>query len=271
VLIGEIYLPIERVIAYYGTDGSGVHLPFNFQLLLLPWRAPIIKEAIDQYEGALPAQAWPNWVLGNHDKPRIATRVGPAQARVAAMLLLTLRGTPTLYYGDELGMRNVSVPPERVQDPLEKNMPGLGFGRDPQRAPMPWEPAPYAGFSTATPWLPLADDYAHINVGTQQADARSMLNLHRRLIALRREHPALTVGRYVPLAAEGGMIVFIRETQAERLLVALNLASVAATWELPAAIAPEQILLSTYLDTPASAGRRLPLRADEGMVIALRA
>ena len=114
VLIGEIYLPIPRLVAYYGPEGRGAHLPFNFQLILLPWDARRIDAAISKYEGALPPDGWPNWVLGNHDKPRIASRVGRAQARVAAMLLLTLRGTPTLYYGDEIGMQNVAVPPERV-------------------------------------------------------------------------------------------------------------------------------------------------------------
>ena len=99
-------------------------------------------------------------MLGNHDKPRIASRVGRAQARVAAMLLLTLRGTPTLYYGDEIGMQDVPIPPERVQDPFEKNVPGIGLGRDPERTPMQWNAAPNAGFTDGTPWLPLADDYA---------------------------------------------------------------------------------------------------------------
>src|SRR5690606_16686417 len=121
---------------YYGAHGSGVHLPFNFQLINLPWDARTIERAVDNYEAALPPYGWPNWVLGNHDQPRIATRVGPAQARVAAMMLLTLRGTPTLYYGDEIGMRNVPIPPDMVQDPYEKNNPGLGLGRDPERTPM---------------------------------------------------------------------------------------------------------------------------------------
>jgi alpha-glucosidase len=103
VLIGEIYLPVDRLVAYYGRELSGAHLPFNFALLSTPWNARAIAKLIDDYESALPAAAWPNWVLGNHDRPRVASRVGQAQARVAAMLLLTLRGTPTLYYGDEIG------------------------------------------------------------------------------------------------------------------------------------------------------------------------
>ena len=107
VLIGETYLPFERLVTYYGRDLRGAHLPFNFALIDTAWNAPALAAAICEYEAALPAGAWPNWVLGNHDKPRIASRVGAAQARVAAMLLLTLRGTPTLYYGDEIGMADV--------------------------------------------------------------------------------------------------------------------------------------------------------------------
>ena len=127
--MGEVYLPVERLVTYYGSGGGGVHMPFNFQLVTLQWNARAIAAAVDGYEGSLPSYGWPNWVIGNHDNHRVATRIGRAQARVAAMLLLTLRGTPTLYYGDEIGMHDVPVPPERVQDPFEKNVPGLGLGR----------------------------------------------------------------------------------------------------------------------------------------------
>jgi alpha-glucosidase len=154
VLIGEIYLPLNRLMAYYGKDLSGVQMPFNFQLLQAVWDATVIGNLIEQYEMALPPGAWPNWVLGNHDNPRIASRVGINQVRVAAMLLLTLRGTPTMYYGDELGMLNVPIPADRVQDPFEKNVPGKGLGRDPSRTPMLWNATPYAGFSDHPPWLP---------------------------------------------------------------------------------------------------------------------
>src|SRR6185369_4869433 len=154
VLIGEIYLPIERLVAYYGRDLRGAHLPFNFTLLETAWQARAIAGLIEQYEGALPAGGWPNWVLGNHDRPRVASRVGAAQAGVAAMLLLTLRGTPTLYYGDELGMQQVAIAPEQVRDPFEKNVPGMGQGRDGCRTPMQWDGSPGAGFTDSVPWLP---------------------------------------------------------------------------------------------------------------------
>jgi alpha-glucosidase len=98
-------------MAYYGREVRGLHLPFNFHLILTPWTAPTISALVDVYEAALPVGAWPNWVLGNHDRSRVASRIGAAQARVAAMLLLTLRGTPTMYNGDEIRMHDVRIPP----------------------------------------------------------------------------------------------------------------------------------------------------------------
>ena len=145
VLIGEIYLPLQRLMAYYGADLGGAHMPFNFALLSTIWSARSIERIIDEYEAALPPGAWPNWVLGNHDRPRVATRVGADQARVAAMLLLTLRGTPTLYYGDEIGMHQVTIAPHQVRDPFEKNVPGIGVGRDGCRTPKQWNADAKAG------------------------------------------------------------------------------------------------------------------------------
>src|SRR5262245_58551382 len=175
VLIGEIYLPVERLVAYYGRDLQGLHLPFNFALLSAPWQARSIARLIDEYEAALPPNGWPNWVLGNHDRPRIASRVGIAQARVAAMLLLTLRGTPTLYYGDEIGMQNLAIGPDQVRDPFEKNVPGQGLGRDGCRTPMQWDDSRHAGFSEREPWLPLPEASRRENVAAQRQDDASLL------------------------------------------------------------------------------------------------
>ncbi|MGH2387886.1 MAG: alpha-amylase family glycosyl hydrolase, partial [Chloroflexota bacterium] len=224
VLIGEIYLPVLRLIKYYGAKLDEVHLPFNFQLITLPWKAAAIRKAVEAYEAALPPGAWPNWVLGNHDNPRIASRTSPAQARVAQMLLLTLRGTPTCYYGDELGMRDGTIPPESARDPRALLSPG--FGRDPERTPMQWDGGVHAGFSTATPWLPPAEDYRSINVEVERSDPRSTLTLVRRLLTLRRSSLALTVGSYraVP-AVDDDLVVYVREVEGERLLMALNLGS----------------------------------------------
>jgi alpha-glucosidase len=125
------------LVAYYGTDLRGLHLPFNFALLVARWNARELATLIDEYERFLPPGGWPNWVLGNHDRPRIASRVGPHQAAVALMLLLTLRGTPTIYYGDEIGREQLRIAPDQIRDPFEKNVPGLGLGRDGCRSPMP--------------------------------------------------------------------------------------------------------------------------------------
>ena len=223
VLIGEIYLPLERLVTYYGKDLAEAHLPFNFALLSAPWNARAIEKIINDYEGALPAGAWPNWVLGNHDRPRVASRVGREQARVAAMLLLTLRGTPTLYYGDEIGMRQVAIAPDRVRDPFEKNVPGIGVGRDGCRTPMQWDATDNAGFSTSTPWLPLADDFRHENVTNLEADAASIFNLYKALIDLRKRLPPLRSGDYVPIAATGNLLLYRRQSEGRSIAVALNL------------------------------------------------
>ena len=265
VLVGEIYLPVERLVAYYGEGGAGVHLPFNFHLLLTDWTAPTLGALIEQYEAALPAGAWPNWVLGNHDKPRIAARVGPAQARVAAMLLLTLRGTPTLYQGDELGLTGEPIPADRIRDPQALREPGVAFNRDEVRQPMPWDGSPHAGFSTGEPWLPLNADWPTRNVAAEAADPASMLTLHRQLLALRRAHPALALGEVKVLAVEGDVLAYERRLGDGRLLVALNVGHEAASAALPAGDwAP---LLSTLAGLPAPASGTLALRPDEGVIL----
>jgi alpha-glucosidase len=270
VLIGEIYLPVERLVAYYGADLEGVHLPFNFQLLQTVWNARGIAALIDRYEGALPRGGWPNWVLGNHDNPRIAARVGLPQARVAAMLLLTLRGTPTMYYGDELGMLNVTVPPDRVRDPYERNVPGIGVGRDPCRTPMQWDASLHAGFTSGEPWLPVSDDYPAVNVKEETADPQSILTLYRRLLELRRAHAALAIGSYEAVAMTGDLLAYIRRTEDESFLIALNLGAEAFDLSLDSLGITGRTVLSTYLDRmDESPVADVALRADEAVIIAI--
>jgi alpha-glucosidase len=172
---------------------------------------------------ALPAGAWPNWVLGNHDNARIATRVGIPQARVAAMLLLTRPGTLTMYYGEEIGMTNVPIPPDEVQDPAEKNQPGIGMGRDPERTPMPWDGSLLARFSSGKSWLPLGGDHTLVNVAAQEQDESSLLHLYRKLITLRRIHPMLVGGEMFSVVADKNLLRYERAGEGERLLVLLNL------------------------------------------------
>lgn len=222
VLIGEIYLPIPQLMTYYGKDLGGAQLPFNFQLLQTAWTAEALARAISEYDNGLPAGAWPNWVFGNHDNARIATRVGTHQARLAAMLLLSLPGTITLYYGEEIGMTNVPIPPDLVQDPAEKNEPGIGLGRDPERTPMPWDSSPLAGFTTGRPWLPLGEDHASFNVEKSAQDPESVLHLYRALIALRKNHPVLVTGELHSIASANNVLSYERHGEDERLLVLLN-------------------------------------------------
>ena len=234
VLIGEIYLPLAELVRYYGVEDNagtphlnGANLPFNFHLIQTQWQAEAIANIVREYERLLPPGAWPNYVLGNHDQSRLATRVGAAQARVAAMLLLTLRGTPTLYYGDELGMEDVPIAANQVQDPAEKNEPGKGRGRDPERSPMLWDRSVNAGFTApdATPWLPLMASRDNVNVAAQGVDHRSMLSLYRALLALRRGFAALHSGAIGDVRAHEGVLSYTRTLNEERFQVHLNLTS----------------------------------------------
>ena len=270
VLIGEIYLPIEKLVQYYGGSVEGVQLPFNFQLLLANWRAGDIARILTTYEAALPEHGWPNWVLGNHDRPRIASRVGPAQARLAAMLLLTLRGTPTLYYGDEIGMHDVEMPPAKIRDPFEKNVPGRGLGRDPERTPMQWSGSKNAGFTQGEPWLPIAEDYPRMNVEAERDDRASMLNLYKRLIDLRRHERAFEVGSFEPVAAEGDLLTYLRRYDASAFLVALNFSREPTTVDFSCKAAHAKIVLSTRQDRRRESARgTVELQGEEGVIVRL--
>jgi alpha-glucosidase len=272
VLIGEASLPIEQLMAYYGKEMPGFHLPFNFHLIKSPWEPRTIAALIEQYEGALAggAERWPNWVLGNHDRSRVASRVGPEQARVAAMLLLTLRGTPTIYQGEEIGMADVAIPTQATRDPWEMNVPGLGLGRDPERTPMQWDASDNAGFTSTEPWLPLSGDRRTVNVATQRGDARSTFSLYRKLIALRRREPALSVGVHVKAEAVGDVLTYRRFHAGRWITVALNFSSQAC--EIQRRKEVQEIVLSTHLDRAETIGGDVVhLRANEGLVMAAAA
>jgi alpha-glucosidase len=264
VLIGEIYLPVPQLVSYYGPNGDGANMPFNFQLISAPWNAAEIARIVSEYDHALPSHAWPNWVLGNHDNPRVASRIGARQARVAAMLLLTLRGTPTLYYGDEIGMTDGAIPSDRVQDPAELRQPGIGQGRDPERTPMQWDGSPNAGFSSGVPWLPISGGN-FVNVVDQDGEASSMLMFYRRLLALRRSEPALVEGAIERVVAGANVLTYERRLGGDRFFIALNMAGMDAPVEVPQGT----VVVST---TEGHEGKRvaesgLLLAGDEGMVI----
>ena len=274
MMVGEIYLPNEQLVTYYGEAHDECHLPFNFQLILTPWDAKVVRKAVDDYEKALPEGGWPNWVLGNHDQHRLASRVGPQQARVANMLLLTLRGTPTCYYGDEIGMQNVPIPPEFVQDPPAVNQPEIAHivGRDPERTPMQWDASPNAGFADpgVQTWLPASHDYAQVNVDLQSTQPDSMLSFFRALTQLRQSEPALMIGDYSSIdVASDDIFAYIRcADTGDSFLIVLNFGDDAQTVDLSDVAPSASIALGTSMERSGDVDlRALAVTANEGLVL----
>ena len=214
------------------------------------------------YEAALPAGGWPNWVLGNHDQPRIATRVGAAQARVAAMLLLTLRGTPTIYNGDEIGMTDTLIPEAETQDPAEIRDPGKGLGRGSRRTPFPWKPGPGAGFTTAKPWLRVGVDTP---LSEQRGDPTSMVNLYHALLSLRNRNDTLAVGSISHITADGPVLSYRRSgDDGTSFVILANISHAPAK----AATIPGEIVLSTHGDRIGEqVAETLILRPDEALIL----
>ena len=222
VVLGEVYLlSTEKVATYYGDDDE-LHLSFNFPPLLTPWDAGRWRRRIATTHRLIDGRgAWATWVLSNHDNARHRTRYGSEdRARAAAFLVLGLRGSPVLYAGEELGLEDAFVPPERVVDP---------GGRDGCRAPVPWTPAPDHGWGVDDPWLPWPPDPGHHNAETLLADEGSIAHLYRRLVAARKASPALQLGGYVALDAPGDVIAWRRTADPDGVtgpddrIVALNM------------------------------------------------
>ena len=267
--MGEIHIfNWDEWSSYYGKDLDEIHLPVNFTLLGAEWTAENIRTLVEEQESVLPGDAWPNYVLGNHDDHRILTRYGMDQARIAAILLLTLRGTPVLYYGDEIGMRDVIIPSDKVQDPAGIRQPGQG--RDPNRTPMQWTGGHQAGFSpleSKNPWLPLADDYKKINVEVQLTDPDSMLSFYRTLLRIRRSHPALQSGDYLSVSnGPEGCYFYMREKSKEKLLIGLNFTKEICPVD-PTLVHGGKILLSTHSNRKSEISDNLTLQPNEGILI----
>jgi alpha-glucosidase len=273
IAVGEVYAETQRVLVEYVNSGDELHMVHNFNLLLQPWKADRFRAVIDDFAAVAEPGVWPAWCLNNHDHPRLASRYdadgrGHLRARVAAMLLLTLRGTAFLYQGEELGLRDAEVPPELATDV---------DGRDPPRAPLPWEApsvaGPGAGFTAGRPWLPLPPDAERANVAAQARDPGSTLSLYRRLIALRGSSVALTAGSQTTIDGGPGILAYLREAADERLLVALNFTPHRAALSEDAGrlAAGGRVAMRTgTASAPADEPRGdLALDADEGIVVAL--
>jgi alpha-glucosidase len=272
VLIGEIYLDVHRLVKYYGEKNDEAHMPFNFLLMNQPWDPATIAAIVDEYEGAVPEGAWPNWVLGNHDNTRIATRIGKEQARVAGMLLLTLRGTPTIYYGDEIGMTNVRIPVKEQVDPQGLNMPDKNLSRDPERTPMQWDDTLHAGFSQIKPWLRVAEDYREVNVQEQLREQDSTLNFFKRMIAYRQQEPAILAGDYLPVYTDKSILAYMRQTHNKKILVVLNLSGEGKGFTMPHEDVSGTVLVSTIKSRENSTfSNSIELQPNEGIVIELEA
>jgi len=273
VAVGEVYVLDQRRLASYVTTGDELHMAHNFVFLRCAWDATAFRDVIAEFTRLAPAPAWPAWCLENHDHPRLATRYdddgrGPARARAAALLLLGLRGTPFMFQGQELGLPDAVVPPGAVVDV---------DGRDPERAPIPWErpsvAGPGAGFTTGVPWLPIVDDAEHLAVAAQRGDERSDLALWRRLIALRRESPALgPAGAQTLLEGEDDVLAWLREADGERLLLAINMSAEAVRCDLTAlGGGPGRLVVSTDPDRVVATDDIdvLGLAPDEGAIVRL--
>lgn len=277
LLLGEVYT-MDPVTAaeYYGRNDE-FHLVLNVTLVNHPWEASGLRQYVEAFDRALPPGAQPTIVLGSHDEPRLASRWGEPQARVAAIMLLTLRGTPILYYGDEIGMLDAESPGDASLDPWP-TLAGLpDLSRDIARTPMQWNASPGAGFSTAQegrslpcPWLPIHSRSDQINVVSQQTDPRAILNLYSALLELRGSSPALVQGRYRALESQPeDTYVYFREWRDERFLIALNFNHKACRLSIPGESSGD-LVLSSYLDRRGEEGMsELSLRGNEGVVIRL--
>jgi alpha-glucosidase len=215
VMVGEVGVPWTDVMARYYGQGDELHLAFNFPPIFAPWQASAWREQLERTARELdPRGAWPTWVLSNHDNKRHRTRYGnEARARAAAVLLLGLRGTPFLYAGEELGLEDALVPPQRVLDP---------GGRDGCRAPLPWEEGPTHGWISADPWLPWPPEAARRSAAAQQRDPASILHLYRRLLAARRASPALREGTLALCEAPAGVLAWERRQGGDRRVLLVN-------------------------------------------------
>jgi alpha-glucosidase len=259
MMVGEVW-PREQLSLSDYLRPDELQQAFNFRFLFSPWNANAFRARIEEVESLLGAEAWPTYTLSNHDFARHITRYGAhdaeARARMAAILLLTMRGTPFIYYGEEIGMPNVEIPAPRKRDPM---------GRDGCRTPMQWNASRGGGFTIASEaWLPLGD-CATINVANQLGDASSMLSLYRRMIHLRKTSRALSEGSYrTEASAPEDCLVFHRETGSQHMMVALNFADTPRRVEIPGA----SILVSSAINRREGVvGGSLELHSDEGVVL----
>lgn len=289
-MVSESDLSVSELPQFYKACANKLHAPFNFNFINLPWDAREYKKIVDDFELSLGPDDVPNYVLGNHDRPRVATRLGTlrrgspqkdsldatrdklgqagralrsgsgqARARLAVMLILTLRGMSFIYYGDELGMEDAVIPSEKHLDKV---------GRDPERTPMQWDSSRFSGFSRVKPWLPFFSNPSRDNVESESRDGQSMLNLYRSLIHFRKKSPALSDGVYRTMeSGNKEVFAFTREHPNERALIVLNFSD--KEQKVSCATGNAKVVCSSYLDKAPGVSidtRGCTLRPYEGYV-----
>ena len=229
--VGEVFaLPPgdPSLSARFLGDGDELHLAFDFSLMYRWWNARRFYKTIKKWLNSISKKGWPCHVLSNHDQPRSISRYGGGadmgkRAKVAAALLLTIPGTPFIYYGEEIGMKNSKIGRKDIHDPLGKRFWPIFSGRDPMRTPMQWSSGKNAGFTKGKEWLPVSSDFKEINVKTQKKDSNSIYNFYRDLIHIRKESVVLQKGYWKPvLKGHGGILGFYRMFEDEKIFVVLN-------------------------------------------------
>ncbi len=271
--VGETFLGSAGRAEKYCQPGL-LHATFNFDLAHARWNAAKMKKAVLGWENSLPRESWPTQVLNNHDVKRSATRFSRDEnddrLKMAALMLLTLRGTPYLYYGEEIGMRDIPISRKQILDPIGKRFWPFYIGRDGCRSPMQWDADDNAGFSQTQPWLPVHQNYPQRNVEKQQQDAGSLLNFYKAVIRLRRDQPALQCGDFRALElAEKDVFAYLRRRGDEALLVVLNFSARRLEVTLDSALQGcrlELLLSSRRAGAAAMQAGRLSLEAQEGAV-----
>ncbi|TGM84542.1 glycoside hydrolase family 13 protein [Leptospira levettii] len=243
---GNVLLP-----ATYCGRNDELHLAFNFMFLFSPWKAERFYQIVKDFESALGEDNWPNYTLSNHDFPRHITRYEKGdetldRAKLAACMMLTLRGTPFLYYGEEIGMKRQKVPFNKIQDPVGKRYWPFHPGRDPERIPMPWDGSDTTGFTTGKPWLPLYEDSNTLNVESQKQDPNSLFFTYKKLIQIRKDRKSLRKGKLKILLSDDKQALYYRRRDGkEETYIFLNFSSKPVRVSYPRKWNLNQILFSS--------------------------
>lgn len=265
-MVTEDYAGIDDINWHYTHSNNARFAPLNLQFSELKWNINTVQHFINEYLSNLSEANWPNFALGNHDLPRVGTRAGVKSTRIAALLTLTLRGIPIVYYGDEIGMTDVKIPRDRIRDPVSLRDPNKG-GRDPQRTPMQWDSTKNSGFTKADPWLPIPKSFKKVNATRQLQDPTSLISLYKRLIKIRSSSEALSVGSYLPHESSNKNIMsYWRKVDDEKLLVAINFSGKTQTLDLGSKKF-EMIFSTTMKDSNEQVSKKIKLPAYSGVIL----